>query len=255
MKKRIIALVLVIAMMLLVLSATAETFDTRITMESGYATVTWTGGNAGNTYYLFTQCLDPVTGGEQPMNYNGTGTFYTCKLEGIIPGHSYDIYLVNTDLEILDMLTYTAPSAVVFEDGKLKDTSVKVTIEPRKMLADGTIKSLSELTAANIGRDLGNESAEYGFKFTMKMPQLIKSRSFHMQIAVTAPNGMVAVNDFGDVEFSRVADGYQTLWSDFTGSIVFSDEYDAFGAVPSGKYTVELYWDGMLVNRQTLKLQ
>ena len=55
--------------------------------------------------------------------------------------------------------------------------------------------------------------------------------------------------------FERVADGYQTLWSNFTGNAIFYYEYDQFAHVPAGKYQVELYWDGMFVSRSTLTVK
>lgn len=254
MKKQIVSVMLAVMMLLCFLpaavSATAPvTLAEQITMEKGYGIVTWN-GNANGIYYLYTQCLDPVSGAEQPLEYNNLGAFNSCELDGLVPGHVYDVYLVNKDEIIIDKKTYEIPAADPFEDEKLKDTSVKVTIETRKKTSDESIKSISELKAANIARDLGNESAEYGFKYTMKMPQLKYERSYHMVLAVIAPNGMISSIDYGDLTFDRVADGYQTLWANFTGNWIFSAEYKAFGSVPSGKYTVELYWDGMLVNRQ-----
>lgn len=258
MKRRIMYLILAAVLLVSILPAAVSadsnvTLGSKIQMETGYGIVTWS-GRAADTYYLFTQCLDPVDGAEQPLEYNNNGNFNSCKLIGLVPGHSYDVYLVDSDYIILDVKTYRIPSANLFEDGKLKDTSVKVSIDPRKKTSDGSVKSISELTAKTIARDLGNETAEYGFKYTMKMPQLKYERSFHMVLAVIAPNGMISTIDYGDVTFDRVADGYQTLWANFTGNTIFSAEYEAFNAVPTGKYTVELYWDGMLVNRQTLKV-
>lgn len=222
---------------------------------NGYVVVSWSGSPSAE-YDIYYQFLDPLNGEEQPQQWDGAGRFNTYSIGGMVPGHSYGVYLVDpaTDL-ILDYKEYELPGAETFRDGKLKDTSVKVSIDPRKQTADGSVKSVSEITAKNIVRDLENGSAQYGFRYTMKMPQLIKNRSFHVQTVITAPNGMIWSTNFGDVTFERVADGYQTLWSNFTGNAIFYYEYDRFGNVPAGKYQVELYWDGMFVNRSTITVK
>ena len=260
-KSRLFSLILAFVLLFSLVVPTVSTADVSpklgdyIQFNNGYVTISWS-GDPSFEYDIYYQFLDPLEGEEQPQQYDGTGSFNTYSIGGMVPGHSYGVYLVDpaTDF-ILDYKEYELPEAETFQDGKLKDTSVKVSIAPRKQTADGSVKSVSEITAKNIVRDLGNGSAQYGFKYTMKMPQLIKNRSFHVQTLITAPNGMTWSTNFGDVSFERVADGYQTLWSNFTGNAIFYYEYERFENVPAGKYQVELYWDGMFVNRSTLTVK
>ena len=259
MKRNLLCILLVTVLFVCVLpmAASADSgarLGSSIYTDKGYVTVTWSGRSSDN-YYLFTQCNDSVSGGKQPQELSGIGSFNSCELEGLLPGHSYQVYLVDSSFQVVDAKSYNIPYTGAFSDGKLKDTSVKVTIDLKKKTSGGSVSSISELKSSDIARDLRNQSAYYGFKYTMQMPKLAKTRSFHMILAVKAPNGMISTTDFGDVSFDSVSNGYQTLWANFTGNQIFSEEYDTFGTVPSGTYTVELYWDGMIVNRQTIRVR
>lgn len=220
-----------------------------VSFDQGVTTISWT-GSPSQAYHVFIKCMDSIEGTAQPYQIVDTNVLNQCKTGLLIPGHSYEVTLVDSAFRIEDIATYSIPSADTFQDGKLKDSSIKVTVETRKKdLQTNQVSKISELSAKAIIKDDLRETAQYGVKYHMQMPQLIKNRSFYIQLAFIAPNGMIYSYDVGDVSFERVADGYQNLWWNFIGQDFFEEELDLYSTILSGKYTIELYWDGMLVNR------
>ena len=252
MKKRSMCILLITVLLLVTLCPVAVfgsgvQLKKNVRMDAGEAVVSWT-GDTSSIYYAFVQCQDPMNGGEQPMQMAGLGYFGELRTGMMIPGHTYKLMLVDSNYSVQDSAIYSIPSAYAFEDGRLKDTSFKISVQSRKRNTDGSYKNI-EFMATNISKDLKSGSASYGFKYTIQMPQLAKPRTFYTQIAIISPNGMVYTWGADDVTFDRVNGGYQTIWWDFVGADFFEELMDACGAVPPGKYTFELYCDGMLANR------
>ena len=57
------------------------------------------------------------------------------------------------------------------------------------------------------------------------------------------------------MEFKRVSGGYQTIWYYMLGDDYFENLYKITGDIPSGNYTVTMFWDGMYVNQSTFKVK
>ncbi len=173
-----------------------------------------------------------------------------------MPGKKYEVTL-TTFFSTLDTRTYTVPDVPLFEDGKLKNTSVKVSIEPRR-LAKGdeysNAKKVNGLSASKIISAIQDGNESYGFKYQMRMPQLAKPRTFYVTIYIESPDGYLDAESWGDITFDRVNNGYQTIWFHFLGGDYFKDLYDTTGNVPAGNYKITMYWDGMFVNESVLKI-
>ena len=144
-----------------------------------------------------------------------------------------------------------------FEDGKLKASSVKITLKPAKMKIGGTmkkdLKEIKEFKASEIIDAIKKGETYYGLKYIMKMPQLKKSRKFYVTLAYESPDGYLMVDKADSLTFDRVNNGYQTL-TVFTGEAFFGYLYKLIEDIPKGTYKVHLFWDGMKVQTKTFKV-
>lgn len=229
--------------------------NSTIRYRDGKTIITWTTkGNAGTCSVR----MEAVNGSSKQHRWRlGTSSTGSLTTGELMPGKTYKLTLLSEDYDVLDERTYTIPDVPTFQDGKLKNSSVKITIEPRRLPA-GSLKAdakkVNSLSASRIkaGLDSGDES--YGFKYQMKMPTLAKERTFYVTIYVEAPGGYLEVEVFDDVTFDRVNRGYQTLWWNCLGTDFFKNLYETTGDIPSGNYSITMFWDGMYVNRSTLKV-
>ena len=234
---------------------TAQLSDT-IVYREGVSTISWTVQGSRISCDVI---MEAVNGNSKQHRWNlGSGTS-SVKTSMLMPGKTYQITLVETDSsEILDEKTYTMPRASTFEDGRLKNTSVKVTIELRKLDAGkprSEAKKVSSLSADKIINSIRNGGESYGFKYQMRMPTLAKPRSFYVTIYIESPDGFLEAEIWSDMEFKRVSGGYQTIWYYMLGDDYFENLYKITGDIPSGNYTVTMFWDGMYVNQSTFKVK
>ncbi len=226
--------------------------------------------NAGKT------TISWKTEGEEPESYtvtyklvdNGTAPQITFRMDGItkhsletwdfLPGKKYEVTVWDPFYSMLAKRTYTVPEAEEFVDGKLKATSVKISVEPVKMKYGGNEKKdpkkIKALKASEIIDGIKNQTMEYGVKYTMKMPRLAKARSFFVTIAFESPDGYIIVDRAGDLTFDRVNGGYQTLWLSIAGNRFFNYMYRQREEIPTGTYKIHLFWDGMKVQTQSFKV-
>lgn len=90
---------------------------------------------------------------------------------------------------------YTLPSASTFSDGKLKNSSIKVSNYPVYKDVDAAYKTAKKLSgglkSSNIKRMKG--TYDYGVHYRITYNKLAKSRTYFTQIAITAPNGYLDV--------------------------------------------------------------
>ena len=147
--------------------------------------------------------------------------------------------------------TLTLPTPSSFVDGKLKASSIKVSKKYRYMesgMAYEDAKSLSKFNAAEMMTNMSNSGYRYGLYYRIDLPQLAKSRNFYTTIAIFAPNGFAMSIVAADATYSSFnnAPGSYCTWS-CIGTDFFSLLYEKNGTIPTGTYTVELYWDGMFV--------
>jgi len=256
MKKRLLsallAALLLVSIAPFAAAAGSVTLSDRVTYDCGITRISWTvSGSGADSYNVYVQMVnngDVRQGSIRAGSSTGTSvdTLYC------VPGKEYEVTLTDGSGYILDRKTYRLPEAPVFQDGKLKNTSVKITTEARKMKAGGNpnkdIKKIGSLRAKDITAGVENGNEYYGLKFTMKMPQLVKQRSFFVTIAFESPDGFYLVDWAKSVEFERVNRGYQTLWLPLAGYNYFQNLYNITGSIPRGRYTIHLFWDGMWVN-------
>lgn len=230
-----------------------------LSYDTGVTTISWDDAGSGATSYrVYLKVINNGTA-ENTQWFMGDTTDHFMQVTECLPGKSYSITLTDQDRQILDSREYTLPEAPAFQDGKLTNASVKVSLEPRKLAFGGDpsrdTKKVKSLKASEIKSGLDSQSAYHGVKYTMKMPQLAKPRSFFVTLAFESPDGYLCVEDAEDITFDRVNNGYQTIWWYITGTNFFRELNEYHGEIPTGTYTIYLYWDGMWVNTSTFQVQ
>ena len=234
--------------------APARTFELSptVTTSLGRVTVTWT-DSAFNAPYKVLAQYQGSPDVRQP-NYIEAEDLYATSfiLEDLVPGKTYTVEVrdcYGTSIK----RTYTLPEAPVFEDGKLKSTSIKVSIEPRRKGSSQEYKDAKKINALVANDIISNQdSYDYGFRYQVRNPNLAYSRYYFTQVVVIAPNGYTEVELYADTDFGRDYSGrYWYLLGDTTFDMI----YKMNDSIPSGKWTVELYWDGMLVNQSTFNVK
>ncbi len=172
----------------------------------------------------------------------------------LMPGKRYEITVTDVLGNQLGSKSYKMPKEGKFKDSKLKSSSVKVTITPMKQSGSSKPKKAT-LKAKTIKKAVKKNGDAYSVKYHIKMPRLTKDRSFFVSIFIQAPNDFMKCALAQDVDFDKVSNGYQTLWLDMLDTDFFPDLYEATKEIPSGKYKITMYWDGMLVNSSTFKVK
>ena len=231
--------------------------SSNISMNKGHATVSWTDTANNSPYEVAYQCVgkDGVShpsywaGGDQLSSTTHAKSF---TIDELIPGKTYKIMVTDCNGRVITR-NYTIPSVSTFVDGKLPASSINITIQPRSKsygVSDSSANSISTLRASDI---MSNRySKEYGFRYEIEYPQLAYSRTYFTQVAIIAPNGYTECEIHNTIEYGREYSGH--YWH-MVGDWTFQKMYEYNSSIPSGTWTVELYWDGMFVNRSTFTVQ
>ena len=144
---------------------------------------------------------------------------------------------------------YKLTPSSTFSDNKLKAKQIKVEIKPMQKntsAANSTAKDISSIKASDIISNLQNK--EYGFRYNVSIPQLSYTRTFFTQVAIIAPNRYLHCATYCDYSYKPK---YAGIHWDFIGADAFKEIYKYNSSIPTGTWTVELYWDGMRVNKST----
>lgn len=255
------AFALMILALLCVTSAAFAASDVKladtIDYSDGHTTISWTGDDGGTGYEVFVEAINNGPS-KQTMFYGGKATGNSVTVDNMIPGKSYRVTLTNSSLLPLDQHDYEMPAPTVFEDGKLKDTSIKISLEPRRLKKGDEpkkAKKLSSFTVKEITKGIEDDTYWYGVKYSMKMPQLGHERTFFLTLAFESPDGYLMVVSAEDMTYEYVARGYQTIWYYILGTNYFPNLYKCVGEIPKGQYKTYMFLDGMLVNQNKFKVQ
>ena len=265
MKKRIsvflLSVLLALACLCVPIAASAATnlvLGENISYEGGYTTISWdVAGDELSTYVVY---IEPVNGTAKQMTLKvGETGGHSVRAVEMIPGKTYKVIVADENRKILDSKIYVMPEPVTFEDGKLKNTSVKISVEPRKMRTGGDkkkdTKKLKALKADEIVAGTQDGSTDYGIRYTMKMPKLAKARTFFVTLAFESPDGFMMTEIAQEVTYDRVKDGTEKIWFYLTGERFFKYLHRNMETVAAGDYRVDLFWDGMWVNTATFRVK
>ena len=223
-----------------------------VVSEKGRVTVSWTDSDFRAPYKVLARC-ESSSDVIHPNYIQAEDVYATyCTLNEMVPGRTYTVE-VRDSRGVSVKRTYTMEPADDFVDGKLKASSIKIGIEPRRKTPDQEVTSAKRINALVASDIMNNRNTyDYGFKYQVRNPQLAKSRYYFTQIVLVAPNGYTEVMVADDVDFGRDYSGkYWYMLGDWTFDMI----QDLNGSLPSGEWAVELYWDGMFVNRSTFTVK
>ena len=240
----------------------ARTFEisSNVTTDTGRYTITWEDSANAGPYQLTYQYVDESSNAVQcnfwagPSEKDSTTTSKSYTYLYLIPGKTYK-FTVEDSKGVKTSRVITLPTPSSFVDGKLKSSSIKVSWKYRYMesgMAYEDARSLSKFSAAEMMTNMTNSGYRYGLYYRIDLPQLAKSRNFYTTIAFYAPNGFASAEVSGDTSYSSFnnASGSYCAWH-CAGTGFFDLLYEKNGTIPTGTYTVELYWDGMFVKSTT----
>ena len=219
--------------------------------EKGKTTIGWDINDSESSRYVVTyKVIDNGTAKQSELE---AGRTYGNSIEttGIIPGKCYEITVKDANGDILDQKAYRMDEAETFEDGKLKNTSVKIYIKPSMMESGKDPKQISGLKAADMEKGFTEGGKYYGVRYQMSMPQLREERTFFVTLALESPDGYVYVDKATNITFSKVRNGKESIYWKIAGVEFFLKMYLMNGSIPGGKYTAHLFWDGKMVNTST----
>lgn len=231
--------------------------SSNISMNKGRATVSWIDSANNAPYEVAFKCVEGENvshpsywaGGDQASSTTYSTSFV---IDYLIPGKTYIIKIYDCNNQMISE-TYTIPSASTFVDGTLSASSINISLEPRYKAhgaSDLSATDTSELQASTIMSNMN--SREYGFRFDINYPQLAYSRTYYTQIAFIAPNGYTECEVHELVDYEKA---YSRICYEMIGEWTFAKIYELNSTIPSGTWTVELYWDGMFVKRNTFIVQ
>ncbi|MGN0971559.1 MAG: hypothetical protein ACI4OY_06355 [Aristaeellaceae bacterium] len=243
-------------------STSSRTFEINsgITSDSGRYTITWEDSANAAPYQLTYQYVDESSSAVQCNFWAGfnesdsTTNSKSFTYLHLIPGKTYK-FTVKDSNGVRTSRTLTLPTPSSFVDGKLKASSIKASCKYRYMESGADYKDakeLSKFSAAEMMANMSNSGYRYGLYYRIDLPQLATSREFYTTIAFYAPNGFTYTEVPGDISYSSFnnASGSYRYWY-CAGTGFFDLLYEKNGTIPTGTYTVELYWDGMIVNTTT----
>ena len=250
---------LLAVMLLLPLMGLAErefAVDAQVERQDGFTTVRWSDSEEGHTYVVG---YEPYAGNDtaQTAFWAGgdreasTTTERQFTFSTLLPGHAYTVEIMDDNGgHVAEVLTI--PEAPAFTDGRLTTEGITVTIDGavKPTLFDRPRGEKMPLSAADILSTMGQR--EYGLIFNVRLPVLSSSRTYLVQVAITAPNGYTETVICQNYTFRGNTD--RPTYSLYTGFDYIRRMYEKTGEVPTGVYTTELFFNGMPVYTKNFQI-
>ena len=238
---------------------TRVTLGDSVSYEGGYTTIRWDVSGEELDSYIVAVVVKDNGGSKQQMVKAGETSQHSLRTADMLPGRTYDVYVIDSAMHMLDVKTYTMPEAEDFADGKLTKKSMKVSLEKRKLKRGEDVtkktKKIKDLVAADIESGLVNGDWQYGLRYTIKTPQLAKGREFFTTVAFESPDGFLLTVVAQQEEYKRVKNGTLSLYYYLIGDYFFQNLYKTTGSIPKGTYHIYLFLDGMEVNTSTFTVK
>lgn len=172
---------------------------------------------------------------------------------GLYGGYRYRITVLDGD-DNAATLDVEAPDQGMYKKNGVVASSVKVTIGPRYYNAKGTVMITKALIASDIEKYIREGTRFYGLRIEREMPAMSGSITPNEVFVFLSPNGFMSTYIYSDRNFPTF--GSQETWFIYClGDSFFSKMYELNGSIPTGEYTLQIYWDGMLLNEQTFTVE
>lgn len=230
-------------------------FDSTFDVTKGVVKITWTDSKSRGPYTVTYQYINNSSSVEQTTYRLGDTYNKYMECPYFIPGSKYLVTVKDND-GYKTTTTFTYSTANTFSDDKLKASSIKFTAAPRSISFSAvnndnwSSAKTCQFSAKKMESDISSKTNHYGLRLTIAYPQLSYSRSYQTLIAYYAPNGYVDSYS-SEVSYDK---GNSDIYWNIHGIGFFDDLYDKFGKIPTGSYTVKLFFNGQSVSSQSFSV-
>lgn len=243
--------------------------SSKIKFKNGESTISWSdSGDSGTKYQVTYQVTKngPATQAEFIIGETRNKKIQTMSL---IPGKSYTIRVYDYDTGyLLASKTYKMPNADDFQDGKMKQSSIKHELTVvYTSYGTSSPKKVNSIKGTTMAKNLKKKKYDYGIKYVMKMPQQSKDRKYITQIAIESSEGFLQTIFASEEVYKRAAGAIGRYWywegryswsfgkNGMMGQYFFRNMYKLNDDVPTGKYKVYIYLNGMYLKTLTFKVK
>ena len=227
--------------------------DAHVIVANGKVTVNWKDSQNLGPYKVAFQCTGGTArqvsfwGASDESTSTTSSKFFT--FTRLIPGNSYLVKVYDKNGTMITR-EITVPKADSFVDGKLKASSMSVTLTPKYRNSQNTVCNLSSFSHTEMEKYLKEGTRSYGVRYDITVPKLASAREYFEQLVFYSPDGFVLVEYAGNDDYTNTSGSSNYYWS-CIGDTFFSYLYEFNGAIPTGTYRIELYWNGMLAQKRT----
>lgn len=231
--------------------------STSVTMRDGKTTVTWTDSENAGPYQVAYEYVGG-TATQSSFWAGGNETESTVKakkfvFDSLAPGYTYRIKVWDANNRYTSAVI-TVPTNGSFRDSALNSSNINVEITPKYKNEKGTVFNAKELEASTIEKYLDKGTRFYGIRYEFTVPKGSRKVSYFTQLVFHAPNGYTHTEVNVQEDYDSTSGAQNRYWQ-CVGSFFFECLYEKNGSIPTGTYTVELFWDGMLVDKSTFSVK
>lgn len=234
--------------------SSTSTINLKLQANRGQYTISWD-KKVSEPYQISIQLnsCDKIVYGDSKLY----GNSYTT--DSLLPGRAYTVTITESGFLGREGESFSGvinvPRTNPFWDEGISAGDIEVQISPR-FDADGHGDKrpvyLQSFKNGEMARKITYYDWHYGLYYKINFPNFEGDRTYLLTLAFRAPNGYQWIEYsghvegwFGGVEFSKSSSCWK--WN-IVGHGFFEALLYDYGEIPSGRYYVDLYWDGMLVN-------
>lgn len=167
---------------------------------------------------------------------------YWCKITDIEPGVSYWISIYDKDGNVTRSIY--SPSRV----RSFTEFTVKMQTQLIRQQGSQSDK-VARFSAAEMESNTRNS---YGMWLKLTYSQLRKKRNYAFVMTVTDPNGIIRKTTSSNINMPRGVSWYE--WDFFDMTSAFNDALKNDKSIPTGQWTVSIYFDGLFVNSANFRV-
>ena len=256
MRRNCILFLSILLTCVLVNAAAADTVQVAeaVYQNNGKVHLEWTGDTQSEAYLVTSFCVEPNGGASvQIAQEKVTGT--SCDVLAL-PGTSMEFAVSVDGTETSERTRVDIPVQ------SLRDFKVTGNVQLLRTLYEKTTRmnsfsayELKEWVSGVLSGNLDSTSDQYLLRLNFAMPMLRMARLFDVVVTLEAPNGFVVdmmyekQSEFNDL-YTRVDWCY-----DIPVTYAMYQVYSNLGEIPTGKYTVRMFFDGLLATTSNFTIK
>ena len=243
-------------MLLLFSVCRAEEASLRISEDflsyKGRVTLYWQDDAGAAPYTVTYQYVGETLDAQAVYIEEGIGT-QSVTLDYLAPGGAYRIAVTSSAGDRAETVI-TLPPPGIFADGKLTADHLGVGVVPcsRPRDSEPITRRWNTLNGEAMAEAL--DGTEYGVQLDLSYPELARDRAYTTMIVFRGPGGFTCVYNLGEVTYIRVKTPVVYMRWPFIGGAFFDTLYQTTGSIGCGEYTVQCYWDGMLMGEASFQI-